>query len=280
MSHLIGVDVADLLLPIKDAFRKAAELKFHVVELPAVTGEAAPRNLSSSGRRHLARYVESLGLSVAAMAADMPALRLTDSSTIDERVARTCEIIDLAKDLKVRIVTASVGALTHPETGGPSPSVAAALRRIGEYADARGTVYAIRPSYDAGDRVVRVLDELRCPSIQIGLDPAAMVMSGVNPLAAMERFADRIALLHARDATAGLSDRPGRETRFGEGEVDFVGIMAVLEAAAYRGAYIVRRCDSPHPIPDLQAARDALTRALRSLKLPRIHHAPISMKLY
>jgi sugar phosphate isomerase/epimerase len=194
----------------------------------------------------------------------MPALRLTDSSTVDERVARTCEIIDLAKELKVRIVTASVGALTHPETGEPSPLAAEALHRIGEYADARGAVYAIRPSHDAGDRVVRVLDELRCPSIQIGLDPAAMVMSGVNPFDAVERLAGRVALLHARDATAGFTDRPGRETRFGEGEVDFVGILAMLGAAEYRGAFIVRRSDSPRPIPDLQAARDALAHMLDS----------------
>lgn len=263
-SHLIGVDVDDLHLPIKDAFRKASELRFHVVELPAVSGEAAPRNLSSSGRRHLARYVEGLGLGVAVLAADMPALRLTDSNTIDERVARTCEIIDLAKDLKVRIVTASVGALTHPETGAPSPLAAEALHRIGEYADARGAVYAIRPSHDAGDRVIRVLDDLRCPSIQIGLDPAAMVMSGVNPFDAVQQLAGRVALLHVRDATAGLSDRPGRETRFGEGDIDFVGILAMLEASEFRGPFIVRRYDSAHPIADLQAARDALAHLLGS----------------
>lgn len=263
-SHIIGVDVDDLHLPIKDALRKAAELKFSVVEIPAVMGEAAPRNLSSSGRRHLARYVEGLGLEVAALAGDMPTLRLTDSSTVDERVARTCEIIDLAKDLKVRIVTASVGALTHPETGDPSPPAAEALRRIGEYADSRGVIYAMRPAHDVGDRVVRVLDDLRCSSIQIGLDPAAMVMSGVNPFDAVGRLASRVALLHARDATAGLTDRPGRETRFGEGEVDFVGILAMLEAAEYRGSFIVRRTDSPHPIPDLQAARDALAHMLGS----------------
>jgi len=262
--HVIGVDVDDLHLPIKDAFRKAAELRFHVVELPAVMGEAAPRNLSSSGRRHLARYVEGLGLGVAALSADMPSLRLADPGTIDERVARTCEIIELAKDLKVRIVTASVGALTHPESGDLSPPAEEALRRIGEYADARGAVYAIRPSHDGGDRVVRVLDELCCPSIQIGLDPAAMVMSGVNPSGAAERLAHRIALLHARDATAGLTDRPGRETRFGDGEVDFVGILAMLEAAEYRGAFIVRCSESPRPIPDLQAARDALAHMLGS----------------
>lgn len=260
--HLIGVDVDDLHLPVKDAIREAAELKFQVVELPAVTGETSPRSLSSSGRRHLARYVEGLGLSIAALTADMPALRLTDSSSVDERVTRTCEIIDLAKDLKVRTVTASVGALTHPDTAGPSHPAAEALRRIGEYADARGVVYAIRPTHDAGDRIVRVLDELRCPSIQIGLDPAAMVMSGVNPFDVVQRIADRVALLHARDATAGFTDRPGRETRLGQGEVDFVGVLSMLEAAEYRGSFIVRRCDSPSPIPDLQAGREILSQML------------------
>jgi sugar phosphate isomerase/epimerase len=194
----------------------------------------------------------------------MPTLRLTDPNSVDERVARTCEIIDLAKDLKVRIVTASVGALTHPQSGAPSPVAVEALRRIGEYADARETLYAIRPSHDAGDRVVRVLDELGCPSIQIGLDPAAMVMSGVNPSYAVERLAHRVALLHTRDATAGLTERPGRETRFGEGEVDFVGILAMLQASEFRGPFIVRRTDSPRPIPDLQAAREALAHMLGS----------------
>lgn len=256
----IGVDIDDLHLPIKDAFRKAAEFKFDVVEFPVITGEAAPRNLSSSGRRHLARYVEGLGLSIAALTADMPALRLTDPGAVDERVARTSEIVDLARDLKVRIVSASVGALADPETGGPAPSAAEALCRIGEYADSRGVVFAIRLSCDAGDRIVRLLDDLGCPSIQIGLDPAAMVMSGVNPINAVQRIADRVELLHARDATAGFTDRPGTETRFGEGEVDFVGILSSLETAGFCGPFIVRRYDASCALHDLLAARDALLR--------------------
>ena len=263
-AHLIGVDIEDLHLPVKDALRKAAELEFQVVELPAVTGDVTPRNLSSSGRRHLARFVESLGLGMAALSADIPAMRLTDPRTVDERVARTCEIIDLAKDLKTPIVTASVGALTHPETGGVSPLAAEALHRIGEYADARGTLYAVRPTHDAGDRLARALDELRCPSIAIGLDTAAMVRSGANPLATVERLVHRIALLHARDAKAGSADRPGRETRLGEGDVDFVGLLSLLETAEYRGAYIVRGSESPRPIPDIEAARDALMRRLHT----------------
>ncbi|GAG18117.1 unnamed protein product, partial [marine sediment metagenome] len=231
----IGVDVDDFRLPTKESLRKAADLAFRTVELATVAGDVAPSNLSSSGRRHLFRYVDGLGLRLAALVGDMPRLRLTDAHTVDERVERTCRILDLAADLNVPLVTASTGALTHPETGEPSVEAVSALRRIGEYADLRGIAYALRPSYDSGERIVRVLDELRCPSIRVCLDPAAMVMTGANPLSRIEQFVEQVALLHARDSTAGLAERTGHETRLGEGEVDLVGVLAVLDAAEYRG---------------------------------------------
>ncbi len=264
-GSVIGVDLDDLRLPTKDALRRAAELEFRAVEFATVAGDLAPSRLSSSGRRHLMRLVSGLGLKTAALVADVPGLRLTDPRTADERVARTCEVIELAADLKVPVVTASVGALTHPESGELSPLAAEALRRIGEFADSRGVIYAMRPSRDSGDRLAAVLDALRCPSIHVGLDPAAMVMSGVSPLASIERFAEQISLFHARDASAGLVDRPGCETRLGEGEVDLVGVLSALESAEYAGAYIVRRMDSNTPVADIEAGRDVLARHLRAV---------------
>lgn len=261
----IAVNIDDLRLPTKDALRKAAELKFGAVELATVAGDLAPSNLSSSGRRHLARFAGGFGLEMAALVADVAGLSLTDPRTAGERVERTCGVIELAADLKVPVVTASAGALTHPETGEPSSLATEALRRIGEYADSRGVVYAMRPSRDAGERLAAVLDVLRCPSIRVGLDPAAMVMSGVDPLASIERFIGQISLLHARDALAGLADRPGRETRLGEGEVDLVALLSVLHAAEYTGTYVVRRMDSNTPVLDIQAGRDMLVRRLRDV---------------
>ncbi|MGB2987969.1 MAG: sugar phosphate isomerase/epimerase family protein [Phycisphaerae bacterium] len=260
--HTIGVDVDDFRLPTKDALRKAAELSLHAVELATVAGDVMPSSLSSSGRRHLSRYVDGLGLRMAVLVADLPGLRLTDSRTVDERVERTCEILELAADLRVPVVTAAAGALTHPETGEPSPTGLAALERIGEWADVRGVVYALRPSYDTSERLVDVLDKLRCPSIRVCLDPAAMVMTGANPMSVIERFPDQIALMHARDAAAGLAERAGRETRLGEGEVDLIGILAALSAAEYTGPYILRRTDSQNPTADIENARDVLRRLL------------------
>ena len=68
----IGVNVDDLRLEPKRAFRKAAEMRFRVAEVATVSGELAPRALSHSARRHLARFADGLGLRIAALTADLP----------------------------------------------------------------------------------------------------------------------------------------------------------------------------------------------------------------
>ena len=192
----------------------------------------------------------------------MAGIRLTDPRTVDQRIARTCEVIELARDLGVGVVTASTGALTHPESGEPSPHAIEALHRIGEFADLLGVVFALRPSHDRNDRLARVLDELRCPSIGVCLDPAAIVMTGGDPLAGFEYLADGVRLVHVRDATAGGGDQEGHETALGEGDVDLVGLVSVLDVADYPGPYILRRKDSRDPAGDLAQARDVFARLL------------------
>ena len=264
----LGIDIEDLRQDVRRGIKKAAELEFRAVELSATQGQAAPDTLGASGRRDLARFADSLGIKLSALTADMPALRITHPTTVEERIDRTTRILDLARDLGVPVVTTGFGALTDPQSGKPSELAIEALGRIGEYADARGVCLAIRPSYDAGERWTAVLDALRCPSIRVGLDPAEVVMTGANPLAAIERFIEQVSLFHARDATAGFSDphggepRLGHETALGEGDVDLVGVIEVLREAEYRGPYILRRKSAEDPVRALVTARDTLRRLL------------------
>lgn len=257
-EHVIGVNIDDFRRGTKDALRLAGSLDFSAVELATVAGDIAPEHLTSSGRRHLAHFIRGLGLQLTSLAADMPGLRLTDPGTADECVERTCHVLELAADLKVPVVTASLGAITHPDTGEPSPLALEALRRIGEFADSRGTIYAIRPSYDAGDRLVDILAALACPSIGVGLDPAALVMTGANPLARLERFIEQVVAVQARDGTVGRDQHAGHEAPLGEGDVDWMTLLAMLTAAEYRRPYILRRRESANPTDDLRHARDSL----------------------
>ena len=263
-EHRIGIDADDLRLDVRSGLKQAAAMAFRTVQISAALGELAPENLSSSGRRALSQFVGSLGLELASLSAELPRLRLTDPATVEERVDRTAGILDLARDLGVPVVTTGVGALTDPQTGKPSDLVVEALGRMGEYADSRGVQLALRPSYDAGERWVTLLETLRCPALRVCLDPASVVMTGANPLSEIERYIEQVAAFHVRDATAGFSDphggepRLGQETALGQGDVDFVRVLELLRDVEYRGPYILRRLDARDPRKELTAARETL----------------------
>lgn len=253
-----GIDLDDLRIGVKDGLRAAAELEFPIVEFGAVRGDATPETLTPSGRRHLRRYAADLGLTLSALTADLPGYRLTDSAAVDERVHCTRGVLELAREIGVPVVATGVGMLTHPETGEPSPVAMGALRALGEFADSRGVVLALRPSGDSAERIGRVLKELSCPAIRVCADPAASIMHGVNPLSLFERIPDRLALVHARDGTCGGGESSGRETTMGEGEVDWRSVAAALNDADYTGGIILRRTDAQRPRNDLAAAREFL----------------------
>jgi len=262
MRPMIGVDIDDFRLEAKAALRKASELQLRAIEVPTSEGALAPSNMSATGRRHLARLADGLGLQLSALVADMRHLHWNDPSAIDERLARTCAILDMARDVGASVVTASMGLATEVESGKPDPTAVEVLSLIGEYADARGVLYCVRPMLDSGARLAGVLGAVRCPALRVCLDPAVMVMQGVNPLASVEQWIGHTAMLHARDGTAGLDEHAGHETPLGQGDVDWIGILAVLDAAEVPGPYILRRTDSTSPVTDLADARDTLKQLL------------------
>ena len=261
MSALtLGVNLDDLRLPVKEALRRASDLGFREVEFGAFAGELTPESLSESGRRHFLKTLEGLNLRAAALVADMPQIRWTDAARVEERVARTQRVIDLAADLGVRIVTTSIGAVTHPESGEPSPAAMETLRQLCDHADRRGRILALRPTYDAGERLRRVFREINCAALKITLDPAVLVMTGSNPMPMIESFPEDIALVYGRDGTAGGHDRPGEETRIGGGDVDFAELLGALEDAGFRGSMVLRRATSQTPLVDVEAGRAILAR--------------------
>ena len=265
----LGLDIGDLRMPAKEAIRAASELALTAIEIPSAAGELAPERLSSTGRRHLARLVTGLGLDIAALRADVPGAHFTDPAGAELRIDRTRDILQLAAELGVSNVTAGVGALTHPTSGEASEVAMQALARIGEYADLYGVSFSIRPGEDSVDGLAGIVDRLGCPSIRFALDPAAMVMAGRDPLSLVARFPDQLSLLHARDGTAGGASGTGSETRFGEGDVEWAGLFAGLEAAGFSGACILRRTDTQTPVEDIAIAREAIGRYVRPMRHER-----------
>lgn len=261
-NQQFGLHVADLRLPLKEAIEAAAEMDFRHVEVSAAEGPARPEELSASGRRHLAQTVRGRGLGFASLTADYAGLKLADPTRTQERIDRTTMVLTLARDMAVPVVTSAMGALIDPAAGEALSGVNEALAELADRADRLKTILALRPAMDDPVRFAALIREINCPFLQIGVDPAAMTMAGADPFKLLTALPDRVMRAYLRDGLAGAPDRPGQETRLGEGEVDLVGFKLLLDASGYQGPLILRRQHGERPFNDLQDGRRFLDQRL------------------
>ena len=257
-TQRIGVGVDDFRLPIKEGLARAARLGFNAVELGAGGGEIAPARLSESGRRHLARMCGNLGLTTAALTADVGGPGLSDAAGVSARVELTVDVLTLAADLHVPVVCADVGQMVDPNTGEPDPVALDAIKAIGERADRLGTIFAIQTGADAPEHLAPLLSAIACPSLAVCMDPARLIGLGHDPMAGLQPLAEWIMLSHLGDATRGRPGHAGIETPLGQGQLDLPRYLAELSATPSNSPLILRRRDSRRPIDDLAAAMTLL----------------------
>ena len=252
---LLGVGVGDLRLPVKQALRRAAQMGFGVVELPAAGGETTSDTLSGTGRRDLARLVRSLGLRIAALDGDLGSRALADPKNVEQHIDRTKSILELAADMDVPIVAASIAAGDDEADDPPSIDV---LREIAAHADRTGTIFAVRTGWRSAQQLADLIKRVDCDSMCVCVDPASLLMNGEAPIEAIGHLAEQVCLSYARDAIAASTDGAAREMPLGQGQVDLPAYLAALDAAGYHGPHIVRRLESQRPIDDIMQAKSLL----------------------
>ena len=253
MPRPIGVVVDDLQLDAKTGIRRAAELGFRTVEVGVARGELAPENLSATGRRHLARYVHDFGLNLGALLGDVGGARFADADRLEENLDRTRRILELAADLRVPVVAGRIGGFDENVPPDQRDRVVEAVHQIADYADRTGTVFALDGGADRPEALQALIKGIDCSLIRACVDPAELVSGGRDPVEAVEALADNVVLARVRDAYAGSSGHPGRETALGQGQVDLVRYLAALEAAGSNSPPVLRRLDTERPIEAIAA---------------------------
>lgn len=259
----VGVDVDAFRQSPKDALRTAARLGFHPVQLSAVEGPIEPRQLSGSGRRHLLRYADGLGLSLAILGADLRGRRFADPASLDEHIDRTRQILEMAAELRVPVVTARVGPLRSDDSA-TNELILEAVRQIADHADKTGTHFAIETAETSPEALQTFLAKVDCSYVSAAYDPAAVLMDGHDPVAGVEPIADNITAAYIRDATEGRPEQPGEETTIGQGQLDLQRYLHALEQTAHSSPPILRRSQAQDPAQELADARQQLQRILRA----------------
>jgi inosose dehydratase len=134
-------------------------------------------------------------------------------------------------------------------------TVYANLDRIAELAADYGVKPSLHPHVgtmvETRDEVERVLENSTIP---LCLDTGHLAVGGTDPAQLVQRYADRVNHVHAKDVRASIAEqvragdltyteavRRGIYVPLGEGDVDFAAIVRLLDQAGFDGWYVLEQ---------------------------------------
>ncbi|MDR7274202.1 TIM barrel protein [Catenuloplanes atrovinosus] len=135
----------------------------------------------------------------------------------------------------------------------------ATLTTLREMARERGLLPTLHPhvgtAIESRDAVLRLLDGSDVP---ICLDTGHLLLGGMRPEELIALAGDRIAHVHLKDVDTSVAGRglayidavrAGLYRPLGAGDLDIPGIVRSLEAAGYRGWYVLEQDCALHEVP-------------------------------
>ena len=243
MALKIGVIQPSFRLPLKEALEKAREVGADGVQLWVASGELDPDNLSDSGKKDLLHYLEANKLEISAVCGDIGGFAHAEG--LEERIAKTKRIVDLAIELETPIITTHIG--TIPEDW-----------RETKYAEERGAFLASETGPESPELMKEFLDAVQSKGIAVNYDPANLVMRGFDYLGGVKVLAPYIVHTHAKDGVR--RDGRGREVALGDGDVKWDAYIAEMKAIGFKGFFTIEREVGDDPVADIKKAVEFLRR--------------------
>lgn len=252
----VGVMIESFRLGVRPGIRKARELGADGFQIYATQGDLAPWNLSKTGRRDFMRFVRGEGLEVSALCGDFGGGGFRESRSLDERVEKTKQVLELSRDLAVPVVTTHIGQVPEKLDAPEASQMRDALNEIGSFAEKVGSVLATETGPESGKLMADFLKSLRTGSVRVNYDPANLVMMGFDHIQGVRDLAPYIVHTHAKDGVRASDG--GREVPLGAGQVRWEEYLAALEEVGYRGFFTVEREVGDNPERDIREAIEFL----------------------
>jgi sugar phosphate isomerase/epimerase len=230
-------------LPLDEALSWISTLGFAEIDLGALPGvcDHVPPELTPASINAIADTVAGSGLQVRSINGDIGDLNMSVRN--GARAARDHHLdmlLRLGSAIGARALVLPCGALDHQ----PLRSVQEDLDRVASglvEAAARATVYGIELWTESLhfhrlcwniQRAHSLISRLAGTRVRVVMDFSHIVACGAHPVEFVDRFADRIAHVHIRDAVPGNIN-----LSVGRGSVDFAQGLKALTDVGYSGHF-------------------------------------------
>ena len=178
---------------------------------------------------------------------DIPTVRATvglvPEATRAQRMAVIETISTFAQALGVARVAAHIGFIPEDPHEAHYVPLVQTLQRVCDRVTARDQVFALETGQETGRTLHRFIGDVDRANLRVNFDPANMILYGNDdPVRATTLLSPWIDGVHCKDGrwpvTQGIL---GRETPFGEGDVNVSLWLKTLLATGYRGPLTIER---------------------------------------
>ena len=219
------------LQPLVASIKSAAELNVQGLQFD-VRNELKASELTETGRRDLLHQIREHGLTVASAVFPLN-YPLYEPDKIDVRIAAIRDAMRFAYSIKANTLCLRVGRIPEDPESKERKLLVEGLSDLAKHANHIGTALAITPSNDSAETLRTLLDEIKTGPIGIDFDPAHFAMTR-RPVAESLRLLHNLVLhFQLRDGDAGIDG--GQEEAVGQGNVDWIEVLATLGEMDYRG---------------------------------------------
>ena len=192
----------------------------------------------------------------------LDAIRVTGGITPDATWAQNWKNIqataDLAKELRLKLVTFHAGFLPHEESDPNSAKLKARLAQIAELFQARSVKLGLETGQETAGVLFDFLRRLARPNVGVNFDPANMILYDKgNPIEALRKLGHWVRQVHIKDARrTKVPGTWGEEVVAGTGEVDWPAFFAMLKETGFNGDLCIEREAGTQRVNDIRAARE------------------------
>jgi sugar phosphate isomerase/epimerase len=228
---LIAARLASWGIPFRQAVGRARQSGFDGVELLA-TGDFMPRLLSQTGRREIAQIVRSHELKIASVVCVMRhGLGVPDRQ--EARISYVKDVLTLSRDLGAVATIVPSGPIAQSDELASNP-LTEPVGAVCVHADRIGGSVALELADNSPEGFAAFLAGFDSGALGICLDPVALFDRGIEPADAIGNLQKYVRYVYARDARRSASSRGVTDVPLGEGDIDWMKLLAALDSAAYR----------------------------------------------
>lgn len=177
------------------------------------------------------------------------------------RIQNLCDGADFAHSLGITDVATHMGFIPENPNDPEFTGFCDAVRIVAQHLQTNGQFLLFETGQETPVTMLRCFEQVNMQNLGVNLDTANLILYGkANPVDSLDVFGRYVRNIHAKDGCYPVNGHKlGRETRIGEGKVDFKALFEKLHELGYDSHITIEReITGPQQLKDILESRSYL----------------------